>query len=254
MKITTRRLWSSVLLILATATVEAGEWEGSLQWLRRVELSTPVSGVVSRVLVEAGERVRAGQVLMRLDQRGLKAELGRVQAELERLTRTRDEAEREYDRAMELYDRTLLSEHELELAKIARATALAEFQSAQAAVTRAALELEYSEVRAPFDGVVLRRNVEPGQTIVTRLQTSPLLVLAETGRMVAAVRLPLGEISQLSEGDEATVHVGGADLKGKVRRLGLEPDGEDRSYLLEVLFDTAGKLFRAGQGVGVRIP
>ncbi|WP_127477803.1 efflux RND transporter periplasmic adaptor subunit [Sulfurivermis fontis] len=244
--------------LLASTALPAGEVTGSLQWLRRVELSTPASGVISQVAVNNGDEVQQGQLLLNLDPRGFNALVRKAESRVLSAREARDEAKRELERTSEMYDRTLLSDHELQLAKIALSNAEAELQAAEAERTLARLELEYSRVTAPFDGVILERRAEVGQTVVTRMQSVPLLVLAETGRMLARVEVSEQELAALRTGLDVQVRAGNKVFQGKVQRVGMEPviaAGGVARYEVDVLFEyPRTERLRAGQSAVVVLP
>jgi multidrug efflux system membrane fusion protein len=167
-----------------------------------------------------------------------------------------EEAEREQARAQELYDRNLISNHELEVAKIAFVSAESEHQAAQAALTRAQLNVEYSAVRAPFDALVLEVRADVGQAVASDFAAVPLVTVAEAGRMVVRAPVEEGALAALTPGREVTVQVAGQRYGGTVRRVGLEPvsggSGAPR-YPLEVNIKAGGAL-RAGQSATVMLP
>lgn len=247
-----------LLLVGAPGVLSAAEVTGTLQWVRRVELSTPVSGVIDQVAVASGDEVRKGKVLLSLDARGFKATVRKAEARVKTAKEARDEARRELARTTELYDRTLLSDHELQLAKIALSNAAADLQAALAELTLARLDVEYSRITAPFDGVILVRNAEVGQTVVTRLQSVSLLTLAETGRMLARIEVGEQELGQLRKDMELQVRASGKSFRGKVIRLGMEPviaAGGIAKYEADVLFDyPPTERLRAGQSAVVVLP
>lgn len=247
-----------LLCMLGSAALQAAEVTGSLQWVRRVELSTPVSGLISHVAVNSGDEVKKGQLLLNLDPRGFSALVKKAEARALAAKDARDEARRELERTTELYERTLLSDHELQLAKIALSNAEADLLAAEAERTLARLELEYSRVSAPFDGVILERGAEVGQTVVTRLQSVPLLVLAETGRMLARIEVGEQELAMLRQGTEVQVRVGGKTFRGAVQRVGMEPviaAGGVAKYEADVLFEyPRNERLRAGQSAVVVLP
>jgi len=252
----TRRSLAFMFLALAAAPATALELDGNLQWARRVELSTPVSGVVDRIPVEVGQRVDQGTGLLYLDQRRPEAAVEEAEAEQARLQSVLAEARRELERARELYDRTLLSEHDLELAKIEYATARANFASAKAALVDARLDLEYSVIRAPFPALVLAVNAQKGQTVVSELEAKPLVTVAESHRMVARILVSEEQVSEIAEGDGATVGMQGRTFPGRVERVGLEPVGEAGRYAVDILFDydPGEGVLRAGRKVEVNVP
>jgi RND family efflux transporter MFP subunit len=254
----TMRGWVLLALLSSAGQLAAAELTGSLQWVRRVELSTPVSGPIAHVAADSGDEVQKGQLLLNLDARGFNAQVKKAEAQVLTAREAHEEAQRELERTTEMYERTLLSDHELQLAKIAFSNAAAELQTAEAERTQARLELEYSRVSAPFDGVVLQRSAEVGQTVVTRLQSVPLLTLAETGRMLARIEVGELELEQLRKGMELPVRVGSRSFSGKVQRLGMEPviaAGGIAKYEIDVLFEyPRAERLRAGQSVVVVLP
>lgn len=256
-----RKMFAGYLLWLLSGgvlPVWAAEYPAVLGWEKRVELSTPVSGIVSELSVYVGERVNKGQLLLKLDDRPFRLEIDRARSAVKRLTVIQEEARREKDRAEELYARTLLSDHELQLARIEWTTADAKLESAKTDLARARLDLEYSMVRAPYNGRVLERHAEVGQTLVQRLCSTPLIVLAASERMLARVLMTPEQISSVTAGQEAIVKVEGHPYTGRVRSIGLTPVSGKTApvlYPVDIVFHTdSDDTFRAGQPATVVFP
>lgn len=240
---------AAALFLLGIGNAMALELTGLVQWAQRVELGTPQSGIIVEVPVQAGERVKKGQLLVQLEGRALQARVRKAVAEQAKTKKDRDEAQRELDRAKELYERTLLSNHDLELAKIAYSEASSRYQAASAALVEARLDLEQSTIRAPFDGVVLQRNAEVGQTVVSTLQSVPLVTVAAIQQMRVQAEASHAQLATLAVGQSVAVESGGRRFKGMISMIGLEPvagNGEPR-YPLHVLFATEGGVVRVGQ-------
>jgi RND family efflux transporter MFP subunit len=235
-----------VVLSLLAAVVQAAEYAGVLDWSRRVVLSTPVSGVIAEVSVRAGERVEAGQTLLRLDQRRFNSVLQNREAQLRKFRLQRDEARRELERNRELYARTVISAHDMQLAEIAAATAEAEYAGAQAALEVARLDLEYSELRAPFTGIVLDVPVSAGMTVINVEQATPLLVLAQPRPMLVRAQVPLASLPALTATTRATVRVNGKRYPATLASSDAEPDAEGR-YGVSFSFDPGDASLHAGQ-------
>jgi multidrug efflux system membrane fusion protein len=159
---------------------------------------------------------------------------------------------------MELYDRTLLSDHERKLAEIEAAKAEAEFRQAESQLVQARLQREFSRIRAPFDGIVLAVHVQPGQAVINRLETTPLVTLASTPKMKAVTQVDEKAMAGINPGDDVQVGVRGTWLAGKIGRLGLEPvtqAGGNGQYRIEVVFTPASEMrLRAGEQAVVRLP
>lgn len=236
--------------------VQAAEYPASLHWQQRAELGFQVSGVIDQVPVTAGQVVNAGDVLLSLDDRAFKAPLAARQADLDRVQQALGEARRELDRVTELYDRMVIATTELEQAKLAEAMADAEVRAAQAKLEHARLNLEYATLRAPFAGRVVSLSAANGQSVVSSLQSVPMVVVAGTRRMLARAEVSFEVLEGLKDGQPAKVTVNGKTYQGKIIQRGLEPvagDGTPR-YALEVVFDTGGALLRAGQPASLVLP
>ncbi len=242
----------STTLAMQAAAVDL---DGRLDWGARVELSPLVSGVVAEVAADAGQRVSKRQLLLRLDQGALQAAVREAEAQEAYLGKMRAEAERERERAQELYDRTLLSDHDLELALIAFARAEADYQAASARLAEARLKLEYSAIRAPFDGVVIAVNAVPGQTVITRLQSVPLVALGSTERMQVQVAVAEDALAELSPGQAVAVRTGTSRFDGRIDSIGYEPvAGEPVRYPVIVSFEPGDAVLRPGQRAVVTLP
>lgn len=141
------------------------------------ELSTAVSGVVKQVNVKVGEKVKKGQLLLTLDARVFEAHLNEAEKALHSARLSRDEAKKELERAEELYERTVLSDHELNIEKVAFADADAQVAAAERQLQTASYELEYSRVVSPVDGKVVTVNAWPGMVVNNAVRTTTLLVV-----------------------------------------------------------------------------
>ncbi|ACL71472.1 Multidrug resistance efflux pump-like protein [Thioalkalivibrio sulfidiphilus HL-EbGr7] len=232
-------------LSLTAPSALAQDIPAQLDWAERLELGTPVSGMVTRVNAEPGQRVKRGDVLVQLDDRGLRAYVEEAEAQVKRLELARDEAKLEYERQQEMFDRTLISQRDLSLAQIGFAMADAEFVAAKARLTRARLDLEYSRVRAPFDGLVLARHVRVGQAVNNELQVTPLVTLVSSEPMLARGNVAEDRLARLREGQNMVVRVGEARYEGTLRAIGLE--AMDNGFPVTVQFSApAEHRLRAG--------
>lgn len=246
------------LSVLAVAALIAGpavatDLPATLQWSQRTELASPVSGVVQTVYVNVGDRVKKGQMLVALDATAYSAGVAEARAELAHAQEEERDAKRNLDRVQELYNRTVISMTELEQAQLRQVRAKSQMQEAQAKLTTNQQRLRDAALRAPFDGLVLARQVEPGQAVASQLQPQPLVTIARAGEMVARARASLSQIDALKAGQAVTVAVGQKTYNGKIKTLGLEPVGDKNEYPVDVVFPVQ-EVLRAGTPATVRIP
>ncbi len=142
-----------------------------------IELSTRVSGVVEDVLVKAGQSVKKGAVLLRLNKVIYQAQVDEAGAESERLRAEEAETKRDLDRAQELYSRTVSSTTELDTAKLRQTRAKSALTVAEARLTIAKKNLLDTELRAPFNGVVAALPAAPGVVVAADCQPRVLVVM-----------------------------------------------------------------------------
>jgi RND family efflux transporter MFP subunit len=233
----------------------AADVPATLQWSQRVELSTPVSGVVKAVNVEVGDLVKKGQVLLSLDSTTYQASVAETQSEITRLDAEAEEAKRDLDRVQELYERTIVSTTDLDQAKLRRVKSLSMLAEARARLRQDQKALEETSLRAPFDAVVILRQAEPGLSVASGLQLQMLLTLARSGEMIARMHLPSPQIDNVKTGQTVTVSVAGTSYTGKIKTLGLEPIQTKNGsvYPVDVLFPNKQPL-RAGSPALVKLP
>lgn len=166
-------------------TIERGDLEatvsstGNLQAITTVQVGTQVSGLVSEIYADFNDRVRAGQLIARIDPTLLEQEVLSAEANVERVEADFNQQKREFERLEGLYERQVVSEVEYNAAEYAYATATANLKSARINLDRARRNLGYSEIRAPIDGIVIERNVDVGQTVAASLSAPQLFLIAE---------------------------------------------------------------------------
>lgn len=159
-----------VLVFLGLSTLPA--WSAG-----KVELTTRVPGVVEEVKVAVGQRVKKGDVLVKLNTVVYEARVKEAQAEVERNRVDEEDAKKDLDRAEELYKRTVTSTTELDAARLKYARAKAGLMAADAHLTIAQKNLTDAVLIAPFNGVVAERRAEPG-IVTTECQSKTLIILS----------------------------------------------------------------------------
>lgn len=246
-------VWFGLLVAFTAYPTVAADVEAQVQWSRRTELATPVSGVVASVTVNAGERAAKGQLLLALDDAPFRTSVREAEALLARNKSERDEAARDAKQAQELYDRTVLSMVELENAKAKLARADSGYKVAAAALDRARYRQRVSALYAPFDAVVLSRHTEPGQAVAAELTPPVLLVIAAAGEYLAQARVSAKRVAGLKVGQSLSVVVDGKTYTAQLKSLAHEPAGDKEPYVLEAVFATLDPL-RAGQSARIQLP
>ncbi len=215
---TTQPVTRGDLTVTVTAT-------GTLQPTNQVEIGTEISGKIESVDVDYNDVVKVGQVLARLDTSRLdaqvaqsKAALASARAKVLQAEASVSEAEAQlarFTRMRSLTGNTVPSQSDLDTATATRDRALADAASARALVqqsqaTLAAQRTDLSKavIRSPIDGLVLKRSVEPGQTVAATLQAPVLFVLAEDlTQMELHVDVDEADVSKVRADQRATFTV-----------------------------------------------
>lgn len=217
---------AAVLPAGQSATVSA---TGTLGAKDEVTLSFKIGGVVGRVLVDDGTRVRRGQVLAALDQREIDALIAKATAGAEK-------ARRDAARAERLYRDSVATLAQYQDAQTARDAAEADLRAAR-------VNHEYSRIVAPGDGVVLMRIANPGQIVGAG---APVIQFASRGRgSVLRAGVPDREVVRLRPGDAAEVAfeaVPGRVFKGKVSQVGAAADPRTGLFVVEVSLEGVASL------------
>ncbi len=232
-----------IILFLASFVLHAEQVTAIVGWAQVATLSTPLNGLVASVKVDIGDKVKKGQLLATLDASPLKAELNRAEAVLQGRSSTYEEEKRELERAEELFDRTVLSQTELQAAQLKHSLAKAEFGRAQAEVEQAKINLRYSRVIAPFNGIVVERNVHPGEVVANQFRVTPMLRVARAGRLLATAVISAEAADRLNTGDKVRVLFAGDSYPGKVQQILSENKGN--GLMVRIVFEAKGK---AGRG------
>jgi multidrug efflux system membrane fusion protein len=170
------KFWVGVVVLLISGVGSAqADIDARIYWGKRIDMGMPVSGVVAKVPVDAGMRVGKGDELLVLQQTPFKTALIEAKAGVVQAAGARKIARRDYDQTKDLYDRGLISTVELQNAQLKKEAKEAAYTAARAKLERAQYELTHSVLRAPFDGLVLDKRVEAGQTLVSTQQVQTVL-------------------------------------------------------------------------------
>ena len=182
--------------------------QGKVQAAQTASLSAPVAGPVEWISssMEAGGYVEGGQALLRLEAADFETALERSRANLQQAQAEAEFADTELARMRELAEQRLASDSQLQDAQRRANVNKARLIDAQASYDQAQLDLDRTEIRAPFNAVIQSRDVELGQ-YVNRAQSVALLYGADEVevrvplaiRQLGFLNVPLGQRGEISE-------------------------------------------------------
>jgi membrane fusion protein (multidrug efflux system) len=208
-----------------------------------------VQGEIVAVLADEGDRVRAGQVLARLDGDQLRLELAQAEANLRKL-------ERDYERNVELQKRGLVSVTAFDNLRY-------ELDAARATYDLAQLRLSYTEIRSPIPGIVIDRRgiVRVGNTVtpvggVIETTDSALFAVADFDSLVVNVQVPETQMSRLAVGQPARVRVDavpGRHFDGRISLITPYVDEATATFPVKLELEDPDGLLRPGMFARVDI-
>ena len=226
-----------------TAKVERGpimatvSSTGTLNPVTSVQVGTQVSGQIQQLFVDFNSPVKKGELIARIDPETFTYRLRQAEADLEsarssvgRAQVAQVIADRDLKRTKELVARNFVSPAELDRAQSTFDLATAEVRTAQAVVQQRAaqvatarVDLSRTEIRAPVDGVVIKRSVDVGQTVAASLQAPELFVIAKDLRdMQVDTSIDEADVGRVKPGLRATFTVDafpGRQFSGEVRSV-----------------------------------
>ncbi len=177
---------------------------GTLQATQTVQVGTQVSGQIAAILADFNDRVRANQLVARIDPTLLQQAVRSAEADLARSRADLAQTELTLTRAEGLLAQGAATEEAVDAARSARAVAKAAVTSAEVNVERARQNLTYTEIRSPIDGVVLDRTVEVGQTVAASLSAPQLFLIAgDLGKMEILAAVDESDIGKIHDGQKA---------------------------------------------------
>jgi multidrug efflux system membrane fusion protein len=198
-----------------------------------IRLAFKVGGVIRKLTVSEGERVRKGQRLAEIEQT-------EVNAQVEQARQARDKANRDTARGERLYEDKVISLEQLQDLRTQAAMAEAALNSAQ-------FNWNYAAIVAPHDGTVLRRLAEERELVSAG---TPVLVLgAQDQGFIVRTGLADREIVQVRLGDAAQVRLDAlpdATLRGKVTEVASAADAASGMFRIEVTLDTTDLPLKSG--------
>lgn len=223
---------------------------GSISAWEEMSLGVELSGVrVAEVLVEVGDAVRKGDELLRVDQRSLQAELRQHQAMLEQARANQVLANANAVRARSMQQRKLMAVGDVDQMIASESVANAAVLNAEAALASAQLRLDFARLRAPDDGLISARAVQPGQVVGAGAE---LLRLIRQGRLEWRAQLPEADFAKVAPGAEVHIFSASGMVAAKVRKVSPGLDTVSRTGTVYADIETPGAL-KAGMFANAEI-
>jgi multidrug efflux system membrane fusion protein len=210
-----------------------------------------VGGKIAKRHVDAGARVKQGDVLAELDPDDLRLQVAAVRAQLTAAEANLATARAERDRYKNMFERKLVSQSLYDAQQNAYKAAEAQAGQVRAQLDVSRNQAEYAQLRAPSDGVIATRQAEAGQVVAAG---QPIFTLAVNGEREIAISLPEQRIREFSVGQMVLVELwsnSGERVPGTIRELAPAADSLTRTYAARVSFDAEASGAELGQSARV---
>ncbi len=232
---------------------------GALEPLVKVDIGSTVSGPVLSVEVDFNSQVRAGQVLARLDPDSFQQRVREAEAQLASAQADANVARTEFERYARLDAAGFASPQLMAEQRAARDRAQAQVQQAAAALASARTDLARTIIRSPINGVVVDRQVNPGQSVAASFQAPTLFVIAQDlSRLQANITVDEADIGEVREGMQVRFMVDAfaeEEFQGtvaQVRQQGVDTNGVV-SYTVVVEAENPGRKLLPGMTANAEI-
>jgi RND family efflux transporter MFP subunit len=240
-----------VAAVAVTSVRDYYETSGSVTAKTITQIASRVMGVVTSLPVKEGDLVRAGQLLLTIDNQDLLQRLRAAYKGLDAAREQRDLMDITVERYAKVYAEKALTQQEMDEVTTRRKIAESEYHRAQALTDEARVMLDYARLTAPVSGVITARMTDLGTTAVPGI---PLLTLENQDAFQVETHIDEGLAGKLAVGKTVAVIIDalGLSQEGKIQKIVPSVDPLSRSFLVKI--DLAAKGLRTGLFARVRIP
>jgi HlyD family secretion protein len=229
---------------LDTVKVERGELTetvtatGTVESVTQVDVGTQVTGIIDKLYADYNSIVKKGELIAEIEKTLLESDLRSAEANVESARLTYEYNLTNYNRDKALHDKQLISDYEFQTTRKDYEVSKASYDKAKADKVRAAKNLNYAEIYSPIDGIVISREVEVGQTVVSSMNVANLYTIADLDNMQVIGNVDEADIGQVKMGQRVTFSVDAYpdDLfEGSVTQVRLNPTTESNVVTYEVV-------------------
>lgn len=226
---------------------------GKIQATNSADLSTRMMGYVDKVNVNVGDKVRKGQLLVSINNTDLQAKKAQVNAGITEATAAFNNAQKDYNRFKNLFANNSASQKELDDMTANFEMAKARLESANQMKNEVNAQFAYSNITAPFNGIITGKNVKVGDMANPGM---PLISIETPGNFEVMAMVPETEISEIKTGTMVDVLVKSINqtIKGKVSEVSTSAKNTGGQYLVKIDLDKTDANILSGMFVTVQFP
>lgn len=226
---------------------------GKIEASNSANLSTRLMGFVNNVHVKVGDKVAKDQLLVSINNTDLQAKAAQVNARITEATVAYRNAEKDFNRFQNLFSENSASQKELDDITARFEMAKAQLEAAKQMKNEVTAQFNYTNIRAPFSGVVTNKFIEVGDMANPGM---PLIAIETPGNYEVTAMIPENEISEIKTNTEVKVLVKSinATLEGKVTEVSTSAKNTGGQYLVKVDLINTPKEVLSGMYATVQFP
>jgi RND family efflux transporter MFP subunit len=226
---------------------------GKIEAVNSADISTRMMGYVDKIYVQIGDKVNKGQQLLSINNTDLSAKLAQIDAGITEATVAFSIAEKDYKRYTALFSENSASQKELDDITANYNMAKARLEGAKQMKNEVNAQFSYSNIRAPFNGVVTNKFIKVGDMANPGM---PLMEVESPGNFQVMAMVPESEILQIRPGSEVKVQIKSLDesFKGTVAEVSTSAKNTGGQYMVKVLLNESQSDLRSGMYATVQFP
>lgn len=211
----------------------------------QAQIASRLMGFIHDLNVKEGDHVKKGQVLFTVDPTDVKSQIAQAEAAYRQAKAALEDALTDYERFKKLYQEESVSKQQFDKVRLQYQVAQQNLAAAKAAYDQAKAQLKYAHVKAPFDGVVVKKMAASGDLAAPG---KPLLILENLETMSVKTQVAADLYARLHAGDEATMWIEGVDhpVKGEIYTLVSAADPRTRTHTVKITLPKELKNINSG--------
>ena len=226
---------------------------GKIQAAKRTELSTKFMGFADKIHVNVGDNVKKGQLLVSINNTDLVAKKSQIDSEILKAKSAFKNAEKNYNRYINLFKSNSITQKEMDDMKTNYEIAKANLESSIQLKKEINAQFAYTNIKAPFSGVITAKNIENGNIASPG---KPLISLEATNSYEVIAMVPESEISQVKKGTKVTVLVKAInkEIKGKITEISSSAKNTGGQYFVKMNLEEKDTSILSGMFATVIFP
>ncbi|NOR58820.1 MAG: efflux RND transporter periplasmic adaptor subunit [Sulfurimonas sp.] len=223
---------------------------GTLYYDRNSKLASDSSGVVSKLYVKEGQRVKRGNILLKLESSILEAKVKAKQATLNSFLAQQTKQQKDLKRAEALINKKSIAQSSYDNTFYTLEALNSEIQSHKAELLSMKIELQKKSIRAPFNGVIVKREVDIGEWVAVG---SSVFNVVDPKSIEARVNVPSKLLDTLSKGQKLQAMIEKKDIEVSVKTIVPLADKASRTFPVKLSFKSQKNLIE-GMRIDVKVP